>query len=148
MTRIFLFIAVLFLNSSCVSVEQSQAFIIYSSTGEVYLSNSISKDLRKRYSLQANPALLILLTDTLENKDFRAQLNVLGQVNAETYEYIYVIGSSEEKDTSGYHITTKEAAAMLSGKQFQINIFNNSGELIHSSLDVINEKELKSHLEQ
>jgi hypothetical protein len=145
MLRLILTTILAALVLSC-SGHRPNGFEIIDSYGEVYTSNHISNRLGKEYGLEKNPKMLLLLTDSLDRTTFGDQLNILSRVNAETYQYIYVIGCSTDRDESGYSLSSEDAAAMLSENQFQIRIYDEFGKITYSSTRVLSELEIKNHL--
>jgi hypothetical protein len=138
------FIAVFVL--SCTGDVQLRPIQITDAHGEVYESSNISMQLRKQYALVENPVMVLLLANELDNDRFVEQLSVLSAVNAEVYQYIYVVGSTTDRDRSGYSISREDAADMLSSKEFLIRIYDGYGNLAYSAERVLSEQELKSHL--
>ena len=146
MNRVIFILTVLFFVFSCASTKNKQDFEISNSHGQIYSSKNIFDDLKKEYSLERNPVMLILLTDKLDNNEYLIQKQILSRVNAETYEYIYVVGSALEIESSGYNISPTDTKYMLSKNSFMIHIYNRKGELSFTSTKAINESELKKYL--
>jgi hypothetical protein len=146
MLRVILTVLITFLVSSCTNGAQPHDIQITDSYGEAYELTNISMQLKKQYALEKNPITLVLLTNKLDGSRFVKQLSVLNAVNAEIYQYIYVVGCTTDRDESGYSISREDATDILSTNEFQIRIYDGYGKLAYSSEKVLSEQELKSHL--
>ena len=146
MLRIILTVFVAFLVLSCTSGSHLNDIQITDSHGKAYELSNVSVQLKKQYALEKIPIMLVLLTNELDDSRYVEQLSVLSTVNAEIYQYIYVVGCTTDRDKSGYSISRENAADMLSSNEFQIRIYDGYGKLVYSSENVLSEQELKMHL--
>ena len=131
---------------SCANCTRSHEIKVTDSHGKAYRLSDISTQLREEYGLEKNPIIMVLLTNELDDSRFNEQLNILNKLNAEAYQYIYVVGAVVDRDDSGYSLSSEDAMIMLSGNEFQIRIYDEYGKLEYSSSKVLSEQELKNHL--
>jgi hypothetical protein len=146
----FIFIWVIFLGCSPFVASQdiinSSNFTFYDSYGRMYEIDTASSQVRKEYQLENKPIIIIIATNSTNQRKFIEQMKVIEKVNAEEFQYLYVLANSENEDNSGYFTTKTVASKLLSGKQFKIIINDQCGKRIKSSYQTINETEFKNCL--
>lgn len=146
MQRIILIFTFIFSILSCSIDDQLDQFDIIDSHGIVYASSNIGNQLRAEYELDSNPKMILILVQKADNSVFKEQLNILNQINAETYQYIYVTGIATSRNDSGYSLKSDKAKAMLSMDEFQIRIYDEFSNLIDSSKKIMSKQKITNYL--
>lgn len=73
-------------------------------------------------------------------------MNIIYNINAEEFQYMYIIANSEEEDHSGYYTSMSTSKKLLTGDIFKVLIYDEKGNSIAQSNKVSNENSLKYHL--
>ena len=89
MHRIIFMIMLTSMILSCAT--SSGQFEVIDAYGRVYSSGEIARQLQNEFRLEHKPKILLLLTESVGNIKFEEQLKIVKGINAETYQYIYVI---------------------------------------------------------
>ena len=145
----YIIICVILLGCSSLVASQdisSSNFTFYDSYGRTYEIDTASSQVQEEYQLENKPIIIIVATNSTNQKQFIEQMKVIEDINAEVFQYMYVVANSEVEDSSGYFTKKNVALKLLSGKQFRVIINDQCGKLIKSSYQSINENELKHFL--
>ena len=140
------YLLVLLLSSSCSSMCVSKEFSFYDSHGVLYRSNSAGSDVKNEYQLERNPKIILLATLSTREIKYQEQISVIQKLDAEKYQYMFVLANAEEEDRSGYYASKSVASELLNGSSFKIIIYGEHGELLRESSQVIREEKLEHHL--
>lgn len=150
--RIALSCMLVFILGACQNFsgpEQVNDFSFFDTSGNRYRVSTVGAELKDQYSSLKSPIIITVLTqpDIENSKLFWEQNTILRNFDAETYQYIYIIGSVEEPFTSGYHLTPETTKQLLGQEKFKILIFNRSAKLVVEQNAVITYEEVKHHLD-
>jgi len=141
-------VIILFLISlfACAHNGNSEEITFSDSHGKHYSSNTVGAIIKKEYDLNEKPKLLLLATSNSNLEAFKSQLRIIKEIDAEKFQYLYVIANIETVDKSGYHTSKMDAKRILGNAAFKIIIYDQNGTLVQSSKAVVDKKVILHHL--
>lgn len=113
--------------SGCAVADKDLDISFYDSHGESYPINNASMTIMDRYNLSEAPKIVVLATSEENNDDFKKQLFVFSQVNAEDMQYLYIVANASEEDRSGYYMDKIRSIKLLSGSEFKVIVYDENG---------------------
>lgn len=131
---------------ACAHSGNVEGIVFSDSHGENYNSGTMGAKIKKVYGLDESPRLILLATKSAELEEFKSQLKIIKGIDAEKFQYLYVIANSETVNASGYFTSKMEAEKILGNAKFKIIIYNQSGALVRSSNTVLGEQVMLHHL--
>ena len=132
--------------TACSSNVKPVNFTFYNANGEAYASNTAGLAIKKTFKLDHAPTLVVIATSSRHNRKYREQINVLSRINAEEMRYLHVVANSEAEDRSGYYVRKPTAEKLLSGDSFKIMLYDELGNTLKESTEVIGETNLIHYL--
>lgn len=144
--RVFLYIFFLLALSGCSGGLETTDITFYDSYGKDYKIKSASETIKEEYNLNKKPKLILIATSSKNQTQYNRQMNIIHDTDPEKMQYLYIVANSEEVDTSGYYIEKTAANDILSGKNFRITLYNESGIPVKESNAVLNKDDLVKFL--
>lgn len=141
-----IWIVLLIVLSGCVSTSESAAFRFYDAHGEEYNSLTAPSNFKKEFNLDTRPKMVVVAISSSSNPKYKEQIDVIGKVNAEEMEYLYIIANSEEEQSQGYYMTREDSANILEGTTFKIIIFDGLSKVVKNSNQIIGINEFRNYL--
>lgn len=141
-------VTILFLLSlfSCASNSNFEKTVFFDSKGKHYNSTTAGREIKKEYDLYEAPKLILLATSNSNLENFKLQLEIIHKIDAEQYQYLYILANSKTIDESGYYTSKTEAESILKNKEFKILIYNKNGDLVLSSSSPLEKEAILNHL--
>jgi len=102
--------------------------------------------IKKEYGLDENPKLILLATSNSDLDKFKSQLKIIKEIDAEKFQYLYVIANSKTLNKSGYHTSIFDAKNILGNSTFKIIIYDQNGILVRNSALVLGKNMILQHL--
>jgi hypothetical protein len=134
------------LLTGCANNVTSESIGFYDAYGKQYQSIFAPSDIRNEFGLSREPRIVIIATSTTANEKYLKQLSIVSRVDAEEFEYLYVVANTEEEDRSGYYVSVSESINILDGESFRVIVLDEKGEVLEKTSHVLSDNELKSHL--
>ncbi len=131
---------------ACAHKGNSEKIVFYDSYGKYYSSDTVGAKIKKEYGLNEKPKLILLATSNSNLEEFKSQLRIIKEINAEKYQYLYVMANIEVVNNSGYHTSKMDAQKILGNSAFKIMIYDQNGTLIQNSNEVIDKKIILRYL--
>ncbi len=131
---------------ACAHNGNSKEITFSDSHGKHYSSSTVGSTIKKEYDLNEKPKLILLATSNSDLEEFKSQLRIIKEIDAEKFQYLYVIANTETVNNSGYHTSKMDAKKILGNAAFKIMIYVQNGTLVQSSKAVIDKKAILNHL--
>lgn len=131
---------------ACAHNRNSEEITFFDAYGKRYSSNTVGAVIKKEYDLNEKPKLILLATSNSDLEEFKSQLRIIKEIDAEKFQYLYVIANVETVDKSGYHTSRIDAKKILGNSAFKIIIYDQNGTLAQSSKAVVDKKVILHHL--
>ena len=141
-------IKVLFIISliGCSQSSVSEIVMFSDSHGKYYRSDTVGGIIKNEYGLNENLSLILLATSNSDSEEFKSQLKIIKEIDAEEFQYLYVIANSDTLNKSGYYTSKIDAKNILGNTKFKIIIYDQHGDLVQSSSAVLEKKTILYYL--
>jgi len=87
----------------------------WDAAGTEYRTDNYAKQIRERFHPTLTPLLFVVVTHGTDEPEFKKQMAVLNQLDAEELQLLYVIGSATNVDKHSYWLAQEDAEALLEG---------------------------------
>jgi len=144
--KITVWFMLLFILIGCASTNELTEFTFYDSHGNEYNSLTAPSNLKKEFNIDVKPRMVVIATSSKSNTKYKEQIDIISKVNAEEMQYLYVVASSKEEDHSGYYVEKMNSERILVGDDFKVIVYDEIGQIVIKSTNVIGVVELKNHL--
>ena len=94
---------------ACAYNGNSEEITFSDAYGKHYSSSTMGAVIKKEYDLDEKPKLILLATSNSDLEEFKSQLRIIKEIDAEKFQYLYVIANIETVDKSGYHTSKMDA---------------------------------------
>ncbi len=144
--KALMWITALTILSGCANLSKLTELTFYDAHGEEYNSSTASSNLKKKFNLEDKPRIVVIATSSKSNQRYKEQISAINKVNAEEMQYLYIVANTDDEDHSGYYMTRKGSKHILAGDIFKVIIYDELGQIIKKSNEVIGVDVLMKHL--
>ena len=143
------FFFLIFFSSLCFSQSKFLDIKFYDSDRNEFHSLNLKQELDVLYKFKSEPYLLLYVTNSRDNSEYKKQVKYLGDIDAELLQMLFVESNSEKVFENGYH-TDKETALKLLGteKNFRVFLLDGQGKILFKSNQAITGKNIKRILDK
>ena len=131
------------------SFSQSEFLDIkfYDSSEKEFHSLNLKMEIDVLYKYNSEPFLLLYVTNSIENTEYKNQLKYLDDIDAEQLQLLFVDSNAENINEDIYH-TDKNTALNLLGtdKNFNVILLDGKGKVLFKSSTAITEQDIKKVL--
>ena len=123
------------------------AFDFYDAGGKLYRSTNLAEDIQRHHGFYSSPRVVLVQTPSLTHSDYKRQMTILGRIDAERLNLLYVVSSRSGVARHGYH-TTPKASAEVTGHSggFRVTLFNSGQKVLATADHPLSAKELQRAL--
>ncbi len=133
---------------SC-TVKKPLSYQFRDTSDALYSSSHLSSDFKKNYGVAYNPAIVMVQSDTMSDPKFKAQDDIL--INIEDIEergIIFVGYCADGMYKEGYYIASNEKPEFFEDNGFHVYLISPEGRLLQESSEPLSEVEIKAAFPQ
>ncbi len=141
-----IFLIILF-SSFCYSQSEFLDIKFYDSSQQEFHTLDLKTEIDILYKFDSKPYLLLYITRSQNNPEFKQQLKHFIDINAEQLQLLFVESNAENINENMYHTDKNSALSLLEkGKDFKVMLLDGKGKILFVSTKAITEKEIKQVL--